>query len=81
MTAYVRDICPQCGNLKSVCSDPDRPVYPQRTMCYVSAVKELTVRRVQKKYTQEPGIDGLHPTDGMSVWASPEDYSPDDEFV
>lgn len=81
MTAYVRDICPSCGNLRSICSDPDRPVYPQRTMCYVTAVRDLSIRRIQKKYTEEPSDTGLHPTDGMSIWASSEDLTPDDHFI
>lgn len=80
MTAYVRDICPHCGNLRSVCSDPERAIYPQRSMCYVSAVTGLTWRRVHKKHG-EPGVEKLHPTDGMTVWASVENLSPEDDFV
>lgn len=81
MTAYVRDICPVCGNLRSVCSNPEQPFYPQRSMCYVSAVQELNVRRVNAKYADEPGTADLHPTDGMRVWVSTDDLTPDDNFV
>ena len=81
MIAYVVDICPSCGNLKSVCSDPDRPFYPQRSMCYATAVRELTSRRLRAKHKGEPGTQDLHPLDGMGLWASPEDHTPDDDFV
>ena len=81
MTAYVRDICPRCGNLRSVCSDPERPVYPQRTMCYLTAVRDLTMRRVAARYAQEPGTRELHPTDGMSLWASPDDLTPESNWL
>lgn len=80
MTAYVRDICDHCGNLRSVCSNPERPVYPQRSMCYVTAVRDKTIRQVQEKYG-EPEGDDLHATDGMTVWASPENLTPGDDFV
>lgn len=81
MIEYVREICIHCGNLRSVCSDPERPLFPQRSMCYVTAVKDLTARKVRAKYDKEPSTDELHPTDGMTVWASPEDLTPDDTFV
>lgn len=79
MTAYVRDIC-SCGNLRSVCSDPTLAWYPQRSMCYSSAVRDLTARRIEKRYG-DPGVEALHPTDGMRVWTSTEDLTPDDDFV
>lgn len=81
MLAHFRDICPACGNLRSTCSDPEATWYPQRTMCYASAVRDLTRRKVTKKYGEEPGTSDLHPTDGMSVWASSDDLTPDDHFV
>ena len=82
LLAYAELVCPRCGNLREVCSDPDRGHYPQRSMCYVTATVELTRRRVAKRYEKnEPGTDGLHPLDGMVIWASPEDLTPDDDFV
>lgn len=80
MIAYVTDICTSCGNLRSVCSDPNVPLYPQRAVCYATAVKELTVRRLRKKYPKDPG-DELHDLDGVGVWVSPHDLSPEDDFV
>jgi hypothetical protein len=81
MIAYVTEICKTCGNLRSVCSDPDLALYPQRSMCYSSAARELTVRRLREKHKAEPGTAELHPLDGLSVWMSPEDLTPDDDFV
>lgn len=81
MIAYVTEVCPECGNLRSVCSDPDRPFYPQRRMCYASAVQQLTLRRLRAKHKGEPSLSELHPLDGMGVYVSPDDLSPDDDFV
>ena len=81
MIAYVTEVCPDCGNLRSVCSDPNTPMYPQRRMCYASAVQQLTLRRLRAKHKAEPGLVDLHPLDGMGVYVSPDDLSPDDDFV
>lgn len=58
------------------------PWYPQRVMCYATASQALTQRRLNEKHkNNRPGIDALHPTDGMAVWVSQHDLSPDDDFV
>ena len=83
-TLYARQalVCPACGRLRAECSDPTRYWYPQRQMCYASANIEATKRRVAKKYEgNEPKPNRLHPTDGMSLWVSPEDLNPDDKFI
>lgn len=77
---FERLLCPSCGNLRSVCSNPDQEFYPQRSMCYATAAKEITVRRLRKKHDKEPGTEP-HPLDGMAVWVSTDDLSPDDDFV
>lgn len=82
LLAYEELVCHRCGNLREVCSDPNIGHYPQRSMCYVTATVDLTRRRLAEKYEKRPpGTKALHPLDGMSVWASPEDLSPDDKFV
>lgn len=74
-------ICPKCGNLRSVCSDPNVPWYPQRSTCYATAVEEATRRAWHDK------LDGKHydrtpqPRDGTHVWASRQDLTPDDDFI
>lgn len=70
-----------CGNLKSVCSDPDIGLYPQRSMCYVTAAESVTWRRLRAKHKDnEPGAKP-HPLDGLTVWMSEHDLTPDDHFV
>lgn len=80
MLAYVRDICGDCGNLRVICSDPNRPVYPQKSVCYVTAVRNLTLRQVHQKYGDPEGRE-LHPMDGVTIWASPENLTPGDDFI
>lgn len=81
MVSYVRDLCSACGNLRTVCSDPDRVWYPQRTMCYATANREVTQRRVLKRNEDvKQTADALHPMDGMGVWVSEDDLTPDDDF-
>lgn len=75
-------VCSSCGFLRSVCSDPELGVYPQRSMCYVTAAETFTWRRVREKHKgNEPGTKEMHPLDGMSVWMSEQDLTPDDNFV
>lgn len=51
-------------------------------MCYATADRDLVLRRLQKKHEKEqPGTKGHHPFDGMSVWVSPHDLTPDDDFI
>jgi hypothetical protein len=81
MIAYLTEVCPDCGNLRSVCSDPERAFYPQRRMCYASAVRDLTARRLHEKHGHPDGVADLHPLDGMGLYVSPDDLTPDDDFV
>lgn len=80
MLAEDEVVCPSCGNLREVCSDPNRNWYPQKVTCYASADRELTMRRLQAKYKAEPGTRSLHPFDGVSVWMSEHDFQPDETF-
>lgn len=73
-------VCPSCGNLKSFCSEPGLALYPQREECFVTATRELAIRRARAKNKHEPGTLALHPLDGLSVWVSDVDLNPDDEF-
>lgn len=63
-----------------MCSDPERDWFPQRTMCYPTAARELVGRRLLEKHKKAPGTDP-HPLDGMSVWVSQDDLTPDDGFI
>lgn len=81
MIAHTVEVCPSCGNLRSVCSDPDLALYPQKSVCYPTAVKELTLRRLRKRHSDDMGTEELHPLDGLAVWVSHDDLTPDDDFV
>ena len=80
---YRDAICPSCGNLKSICSDPENDLYPQRRVCHVEASQKMIRRRVDAHFKQhEPSHKNgwVHPTDGWSIWMSLVDSTPDDDF-
>ena len=67
-----------CGHLRSVCSDPEADFYPHRSVCYVTADREVMHRRLRQAYKSEPGLT-RHPLDGAVVYASPDATSTADE--
>lgn len=85
---YEKSLCPHCGNLRAVCSDPGgedgRGFYPQRTICYASRAQTAAQRAFAARHDKaaEPSkVTGwLTPSDGWTVWASTEDLTPDDDF-
>lgn len=81
MTAFVTEVCGECGNLKSVCSDPDVRAYPQRSYCYFSAGVAQTWRRTWAMYDHpDPKSERPHETDGLKWWLALEDLTPEDNF-
>ena len=79
---YEAQKCPQCGQLRSVCGDPMALWYPQRHICYATADLSVHQRRWQKKHEHTPPDGaGRLPTDGVRIWVSPEDLTPDDRFL
>lgn len=77
-------VCSSCGNLRSVCSNPAVDWYPQRDVCYATAAREMTWRRLERKHEKNDRAKALtqaHPFDGLSVWVSSENLTPDDDFV
>lgn len=82
MAFYVTEICHDCGNLRSVCSDEalSDKWYPQRTVCYASAAKEAAWRAVGAHHKPKPDDHGSHVTDGWGIWTSQFDLTPDDDF-
>lgn len=78
-TTYDALVCPECGNLRSVCSDPNLPWYPQRIVCHNRAQVDVVMRRLVRG-TDEPGW-GPHALDGVRVYASEVDVNPDDKFI
>lgn len=72
-------VCSSCGNLSSICSNPDVDWYPQKSTCWASAGHALTQRRIDEKYGLERTTQP-HTLDGVTVWVSDQDLSPDDPF-
>jgi hypothetical protein len=67
MLAYVRDICPECGNPRSVCGDHTRTWLPRRHYCYATAARDLVKRQLQEKYKDKPPSGKPHDLDGLSI--------------
>lgn len=81
MTLFFTEICPDCGNLRSVCSDPNALPYPQRSVCFFTAARAVVWRRIHKKHGQPEWDDpNPHVTDGWVVGMSQYDLTPDDDF-
>lgn len=71
LLAFEALVCPRCGNLKSVCSDPSIDHHPHVTTCWATATVEWGWRRLRKKYPSEDEVtDSLHPLDGVRVYAA-----------
>lgn len=79
---YENDLCPKCGLRRSICSNPDTPYYPQRSVCYTMAAQEVIERRWRERHEDaKPDPAGYLPTDGAWVWPALEDLTPDDHFI
>ena len=64
-------------------------------MDYAKATQEVAVRRYRKKHEKRPWHDGtfriwaetyspvtpFHYTDGVTIWVSRENLTPDDDFI
>jgi len=72
-------VCPSCGNLRSICSDSQVDWYPQKSTCWASAGQAVTDRQLDEKYGRERTAKP-HALDGVSVWVSDQDLTPDDPF-
>ena len=86
MWEYEQEICPQCGNLRVICSDPEglygEGFYPQLAKCWVSASRQMVVRRFDEKHKDaRPDEVGYLPRDGALVWASTENLTPDADWL
>lgn len=88
-------ICSNCGNLRKDCSDPTKPWYPQRHTCYARRAQAVADRMYGEKHDEAPYHNGsdagwskkstrkspFHFRDGVQVWVSEHDLSPDDRFI
>lgn len=82
---YEQEVCAQCGNLRAICSDPmglGEGFYPQRHVCWATAAREVATRAWHTKHENaKPDRAGFLPTDGTTIWVSPENLTPDDNFI
>ena len=76
-------VCQHCGNLREDCSDPTRPWYPQRNVCYASGALEVANWMFRKKHekAERSLANPSLPTDGTTVWVSQHDLTPEDTFI
>lgn len=81
MTALLTEVCGECGNLRVDCSNPDAEWFPQRTMCYATADLAVLRRRAEQRFGHPEKQTERHPRDGMHLWVSSQDASPDDDFL
>lgn len=75
-------LCVQCGQLRSICEDPEQAWYPQNNVCWSTAARMVATRRFQNKHEKaKPDGAGYLPTDGSVIWVSSQDLTPDDMFL
>ena len=69
---YDAEVCPQCGNLRSECSDPAVDWHPRTSVCWATASREWGEQVLRKKHEKETvGEDALPYMSGRWVWVSP----------
>jgi hypothetical protein len=80
-------LCPQCGNPREVCSDPERAAeqtwHVSRNVCLASASVERVWRGVHAKVDGKDPIGAMDEklTDGMRLYATLYDATPGDDFL
>lgn len=94
---WVRDVekCPTHGVPRTVCHDPEVTWYPQRTIDYAAMNQAGAVWRYEQAHKQLKYHDGtfkawsaerspqfpFHFNDGVRIWVSQENHTPDDKFL
>lgn len=90
-----REKCGRCGLPRSVCGDPDRPHFPQRTVCYATMEQAAAQAKWERLHEKRPWHDGsfthwaekpsdshpYHHSHGVTIWVADQDLSPDDDFL
>lgn len=81
MLAAASLVCSQCGNLRSICSDPSQPFHPQESVCWSTAAQQWGIRRLRdqhKNFDHETrdsrGELVMSPLEGVTVWVSDIDF-------
>lgn len=69
--AHFALICPDCGNLRSECSDPSIEWHPRVGRCNATGTTQWANRKLAEKYKDAKHDDAtLSPLDGAGVWVS-----------
>lgn len=90
-----RDRCPVHGGSTQECPDDERDWFPQRDVCWPAAQLAAANRRYAMLHEGAPYHDGsfarwakepsadfpFHYLDGVTIWLSPVDLTPDDDFL
>ena len=77
------------------CPDAEKPWYPQMAICYPTMQLDAAKRRYEEIHKALPYHDGsfkrwaekpslgfpFHHSDGVTIWMSREDLTPDDDFL
>lgn len=87
--------CPECGLPPSECGDREKAWYPQRHVCLKTMAHRAAARAYEEKHKAQPFHDGtfthwakeygpmtpFHYDDGVTVWVSEDNLTPDDDFI
>lgn len=74
MLAHVL-VC-RCGNLRSVCSNPDIDWHPYENVCWATAAADWKVRQLRAEHTRDKRDDTEPwPLDGLTVGVSDVDVA------
>lgn len=88
-------MCPKHGGPFAECEDPEIDWFPQRVVCYPAMQSAAVNAMYDDLHEKRPYHDGLfkvfgekrsamtpfHVREGVSIFVSREDYSPDDDFL
>lgn len=88
-------VCPTHGGAREDCADPERPWFPQRTVCYAAMERAAAEWKYAELHKVEPYHDGSfrrwsrertdsHPYgahDGVTIWVADVDLAPHDHFL
>lgn len=90
-----REMCKFHGGPMSECPDDEKDWFPQRHVCYVAMQLEAAKRLYELQHEDAPYHNGsflrwakkpsrdfpFHYLDGVTIWMSEVELSPDDDFL
>lgn len=90
-----RDTCQRCGSKRDECENPEHEWYPQKHVDFAEMSQKAAQWMWESKHEKEPYHDGsftnwakdrssqfpFHRDDGVTIWVSRLDLTPDDDFI